>query len=71
MLYLFGTFLVTIVFNVPKNDALAAMSSTTADAANLWASYLSTWTPWNHVRTVAAFAAQTSFVLGLIAKSPI
>jgi uncharacterized membrane protein len=57
LLYLIGTILVTIVFNVPLNDALAKVDPSSAEGAKLWASYLANWTAWNHVRTVAALAA--------------
>ena len=63
MLYFAGTFLVTMLFNVPRNNALAAVVPTTSDAARLWADYLVTWTAWNTVRTVAALAAMVAFVL--------
>jgi uncharacterized membrane protein len=62
VLYLVGTVLVTMVFNVPRNDALAAVAPATPEAATLWASYLSTWTAWNHVRTIAALAASALFI---------
>jgi uncharacterized membrane protein len=65
-LYLLGTLWVTAVFNVPRNDALAAVEPTAPDAAVLWTSYLSEWTAWNHVRATAAFAAATSFIIALI-----
>lgn len=57
LLYLVGTILVTIVFNVPRNEALAAVDPASADGASLWAGYVSSWTAWNHVRTAAALAA--------------
>lgn len=63
LLYLVGTFLVTMAFNVPRNDALAAVAPTDPVSASLWASYLSSWTAWNHVRTVAALAAAAAFTL--------
>lgn len=65
LLYLAGTMLVTFVCNVPRNDALAAIDPTTADAAGTWAGYVSGWTAWNHVRTVAALAAAASFSIAL------
>jgi uncharacterized membrane protein len=65
LLYLIGTFLVTMVFNVPRNDALAAVVPASPEGARLWANYLSSWTAWNHVRTVAALAAAASFSLAL------
>jgi uncharacterized membrane protein len=39
-LYLVGTFCVTVVCNVPKNDALASVAPADSDSASLWASYL-------------------------------
>ena len=61
LLYLGGSFVVTIVFNVPRNNALAAVEPSSAAGEALWAKYLTTWTAWNHVRTVAALAA-TAFL---------
>jgi uncharacterized membrane protein len=63
LLYLIGTVLVTIAFNVPLNDALAIAKPDSTEGANLWARYLTNWTFWNHVRTIAALAA--ALVLGL------
>lgn len=57
LLYVVGTIMVTIVCNVPLNDALAATDATSPAGAALWASYLARWTSWNHVRTAAALAA--------------
>jgi uncharacterized membrane protein len=65
LLYIAGTFLVTIVFNVPRNDALAAVTPAGPQAATFWLSYVSTWTAWNHVRMLAALAASASLILGV------
>lgn len=65
LLYFVGTFLVTILFNVPRNNALAAVEDASREGATLWADYLITWTKWNHVRTVAAMTAAASFTLAL------
>ncbi len=67
LLYLAGAVLVTIVFNVPRNDALAAADPESAEGARLWASYLTAWAAWNHVRTVAALAAAALLTLALCA----
>ena len=64
-LYLVESLMVTLVFNVPKNDALAAVAPAVPDSASLWAGYLSRWTTWNHVRTVASLAASAALILGL------
>ncbi len=55
-LYPVGTLLVTIVFNVPKNEALASVAPADPGGASLWADYVGRWTAWNHVRTAAALA---------------
>jgi uncharacterized membrane protein len=64
-LYLLGSFLVTLVFNVPKNNALASVAPTDPEGTNLWTDYLSKWTAWNHVRAAAALAAATSLTIAL------
>jgi uncharacterized membrane protein len=65
LLYLTGTILVTVLFNVPRNNALAAVDPTSAAGANVWANYLSSWSAWNHVRTIAGPAAAASFTIAL------
>jgi uncharacterized membrane protein len=54
VLYVVGMFVVTMVFNVPPNDALAAADPSSPEAASLWARYLKDWAFWNHVRTAAS-----------------
>lgn len=63
LLYLVGSIGVTMIFNVPLNNALMTATPETADA--VWKNYLSTWTMWNHVRTVASLAASASFILAI------
>ena len=65
LLYLFGTMLVTIAFNVPKNEALATVDPRSAEAGSVWNAYVTNWTNWNHVRTVAAFGAAASLTISL------
>lgn len=67
-LYLIGTILVTILFNVPRNDALAAVDPASAEGASLWARYLTEWTAWNHVRTAAALAGAALLTVGLCSR---
>jgi uncharacterized membrane protein len=57
--------LVTVVCNVPKNEALASVAPTDPDGVGLWAGYLASWTTWNHVRAVASLAAAAALILGL------
>lgn len=65
-LYIVASFLSTIVFNVPMNDALAKVSGSGPDAAQLWTTYLRDWTWWNHVRTIASLLASVAFVRALM-----
>jgi uncharacterized membrane protein len=65
LLYLVGTILVTIAFNIPLNDAMAIADPNSTEGATLWAKYLTSWTLWNHVRTIAAIAASVFFTIAL------
>ncbi|MFH0520469.1 DUF1772 domain-containing protein [Streptomyces sp. M41] len=64
-LFLFGAFGVTIVANVPRNEALLKLDAGTAEAAAYWPTYVREWTAWNHVRAVASAAAVVSYVLAI------
>ena len=65
LLYLLGTIGVTFVGNIPLNDALAIVSPDSTEGATLWTKYLTDWTFWNHVRTIAACLAAGLFALSL------
>lgn len=65
LLYVVGTFVLTILRNVPLNDALAATDPASTAGAVVWARYLTNWTWWNHVRTAAALAATAAFIAAL------
>ncbi|CAB3781292.1 DUF1772 domain-containing protein [Pararobbsia alpina] len=65
LLYVVGTLLVTMLFNVPRNNALAALAATSPEGAAQWTDYLIVWTKWNHVRTIAALAGAVSFMIAL------
>ncbi len=64
LLYLIGNVLVTLICNVPLNDALAKADPHSVEGAQLWARYLIEWTRWNHVRTLTALAAAALFTIG-------
>ncbi len=66
LLYLIGCILVTIVFNVPLNNALAAVEPGSKAGAEMWSRYLSTWTRWNHLRTVASLGAAVLFIMAAL-----
>ncbi|MET9760330.1 anthrone oxygenase family protein [Streptomyces sp. NPDC006372] len=64
-LYLFGSFGVTMVANVPRNDTLLGLDPGTSEGAAYWPVYVREWTMWNHVRTAASAGAAVAFVLAL------
>ena len=68
VLYVVGMFAVTAVFNVPLNNALAAVQPASSEAGALWARYLVDWTWWNHVRTIASTMAFALFIAAIAAR---
>jgi len=67
-LYLLGAILVTMVFNVPLNNALAASNPASSEGDAVWRSYLVRWTRWNHLRTIASLAAAVVLTIALCAR---
>jgi uncharacterized membrane protein len=63
--YLIGIIGVTMIVNVPMNNALMAVEPASTEGATFWADYLVNWTRWNHVRTLSGVLAALSFVLAL------
>ena len=68
VIYVLGMFVCTMVFNVPLNNALAAVDPASAEAAAVWARYLADWTFWNHVRTLACLAACALYIAAIAAR---
>ena len=68
VLYVLGMFAVTMIFNVPLNDALAAVDPASTEATRIWARYLNDWTLWNHVRTILSTAASVLFMAAIAAR---
>src|SRR5262245_39588514 len=69
LIYILGSLMVTMVFNVPLNNALAAVTSASGEGGALWTRYLSDWTLWNHVRTAAPLLSMVLFICALIQRS--
>ena len=65
LLYLIGTSGVTMAVNVPLNDALDAADPSSAEGERLWARYLTRWTAWNHLRTLAGTAGAVVLTVAL------
>lgn len=63
VLYVVGTFAVTMGRNVPLNDALDRAAPDAATAGEAWRAFLGPWVGWNHVRTAAALAASAALLV--------
>ena len=62
-----GCFGVTVVFNVPMNEALARMELTSDATRAYWLqTYVPRWTFWNTVRTIASTASAALLLFGLL-----
>ena len=67
LVYLIGCFSVTVCFNVPMNEALAAMEATSAPTKDYWLqTYVPRWTFWNTVRTVACVVSAALLLFGVL-----
>jgi uncharacterized membrane protein len=66
LVYLAGSFGLTMALHQPMNLKLAGMQP--AQAVAYWREYVPTWTRWNHVRTAAALVSAALFVAALFLK---
>jgi len=66
-LYLIGMLVVTMIGNVPLNNALEATDAAGPDAEAMWRRYMQRWLPWNHVRTVSC-TVSLALLIGAIAS---
>ncbi len=67
VLYLAGVFVVTLVFNVPMNNRLAATEHTGPDAAAYWRDvYLPRWTFWNTARALSSVGSAVFLLVACV-----
>lgn len=65
LLYVFGNFVMTVAFHVPRNEALGRVDVASPEAAGAWSAYVPVWLRGNHVRAATALAAAASFTVAL------
>ena len=65
-LYLILAFGLTVVYHVPRNEALARVEADGTEAESRWSSYVAGWTAWNHLRFVGSLAASASLIMALV-----
>ena len=64
LIYVAGMFLVTVIGNVPLNNALQAREEDPQELVSYWSVYLKQWTRLNHIRTLSCILA--CFILSWI-----
>ena len=65
VLYLVGSAGVTMAFNVPRNNRLAALEPASTEAATYWPAYAREWLWWNHVRCATSLLAAVAAALAV------
>ncbi|MBH0112593.1 DUF1772 domain-containing protein [Novosphingobium sp. YJ-S2-02] len=68
-LYVAGMFAVTVLRNVPLNNALDAASAQGDEARENWRRYMRAWLAWNHVRTVSCILSSTCLLVALVQRA--
>lgn len=66
LVYVAGMFGVTMLCNVPLNNALQNVTAESRTGTAIWNDYLRRWTRWNHVRTASCVAAAALYVFALL-----
>lgn len=66
LVYLASVFLVTMLGNVPMNDALARLDHGSLDARIYWEKYTRTWTLLNHARSFGSILTSGLYIIAAI-----
>ena len=69
VVHVLGMFVCTVAIEVPQNNRLQAVDHGSTAALVVWQHYLSKWTAWNHVRTLACLLSAASCVLALVERA--
>lgn len=64
-IHIIGSFIVTVIFNVPLNNQLAVVDPDSQTGREMWKEYHAKWVPWNHVRTLSSVLSLIFFAVGL------
>lgn len=67
LVYALGSFVLTMAYHVPRNDALDAFDPHAAETAGRWSTFLAEWVPANTVRALASLVAAGLLVAALVA----
>jgi uncharacterized membrane protein len=67
LVYIFGVFLVTMLYNVPMNKRLDVIDGAQRVSNAYWRHYATVWTRWNHLRTLAAAVSAICYFIACMA----
>lgn len=65
-LFFVGTFIVTLIFNVPMNNRLDPIQFDSDEAATYWLQYVPVWRFWNWVRAIASALASICLLIATV-----
>lgn len=65
IVYLLGNIGVTIIFNVPLNNLLAAVDCESPEGAGMWTIYLEKWARWNHLRSISTIVSTVFLIFAI------
>jgi uncharacterized membrane protein len=68
VVYVLGMFVVTMAVNQPMNQALLGIDPASPQGVAYWSRYVTEWTMWNHVRTIASTIAMGMFIAALTVR---
>ncbi len=66
LVFLVGTFCVTMLRNVPLNRALIRTTPGSKEGREMWKRFQSSWGIWNYVRTLTSLVACAFLIMALI-----
>lgn len=66
MIYIVASIGVTVVLNMPMDNALMVADPAKPEGLELWEKYLTDWTFWNHIRTFGSLGGSASLIAALI-----
>ncbi|WP_160170457.1 DUF1772 domain-containing protein [Afipia sp. P52-10] len=66
LIYGVGVLMVTLLYSMPLNEALASAAPTPETAARIWNDYLEPWAFWNTLRMLTSVLALAAFVTSYI-----
>ncbi len=63
--YILGSIGVTVAFNVPLNNKLAAVKPDSEEGTRMWDVYLLRWCWWNHIRSLATLVSTIFLIMAV------